>query len=639
MPTTTATKISLLQRWMGYQSDADDLALVQSQVTNAIADSYAFAVNGLQNIAATSLAVKIGAIIPAEGSTFTIGNAPTVYTIGLVPTLTTWRISPALVATAADNAVIRLINPVTAIVDQSCDRLLAMEDRIYNQALRMPHGNLYMINFMEASLEIKRLSNIIGLTLKPLAEQIWNPTAIAGWLASMMSPAVTPVISLPAFNYEDCILKVAPITSDTKPKNVAKGQIWNTITNPQTFEFDGWLWRGRTQGVNCGNFNIEIESTISHVAAGMIPTRIAGDNFAVGAGASASPLGLAIEYIRASIAYDNATGNKLKTSAVTAMIAVGVTNSSGTAGKWGKRAIANNNDSFQKPAAQTPPSGVPSDATEVWTDQAPPNFSTPETINDRRVASVDPVTSVPGAYLVNLAQPRDSVNLAVDTGAIAPALGVIFTIADAIAMPNSFLVNGLQAIGVSTLVVDTGSGSPLAGTTMTIGSDQTVYTIGSGATATSFPISPPLVVAAADNAVIQLRPDTQIYQVGAGATITNWLITPPLQRAVADNAVITIRGASLVRDDNRTTITAAGLTTNQGGKTSTVRKSTHVQGNLATGDYTYTSPASEPVYEYFEPLASFTRIGVCIRSVADAGQSLRVTGTVSGAYALTVAAN
>jgi hypothetical protein len=528
---------------------------------------------------------------------------------------------------------------IATIIDTSCDRLLAMETRIYDQALRVPHGNLYMINYVEMFLELKRLSNVLGLPLKPNAEQIWQPTAVGGWLAAMMSPAVTPFISLPAINFEDCILKVAPITSDTKPKNVAKGQIWNTITNPQTFEFDGWLWRGRTQGINCGNFNVEIESTISHGVAGLLATRISGDAFATGAGVSATPLGLVIENVRSAIAYDNVIGNNLKTSGVTGMVALGIINSGGSAGRWGKRLLANNNDTFEKPLSQSPPSGVNSQAVEVWTDQTPPNFSTPDAIDNRRVSTVDPVTAVPGTYQINASQAVGTVTLAVDTGSVAPALGTIFTIADATAIPGSYLVNGLQAIGVTTLVVDTGAVAPRQGTTFTIGSDQTVYTIGSGATTTSFPISPALVVAAADNAVISLQPDTQVYQVGAGATTTSWIIDPPLQRAAADNAVITIRGATLERDSNRTTIAAAGLTTNAGGKTTTLNRNTHIQGSLATGDYTYVSPSTENFYEYYEPITDYTKIGVCIRSVGAAGQGLKVTGTVAGAYALTLAAN
>jgi hypothetical protein len=526
-----------------------------------------------------------------------------------------------------------------AVIRTSCDRLLKMEDRIYNQALRVPHGNLYLLNFVEMTKELKRLSNILGLPLKPLAEQVWNESATASAIAAMLSPAVTPMISLPAFNFEDCILRVAPITSDTKPVNVAKGQIWNTVTNPQTFEFDGWVWRGRTQGINCGNFNIEFEETITHVAAGLIATRIAGDDFAAGVGASATPLGLAIDYVRSAIAYDNVIDNDLKTSGVTGMVAVGVINAGGTAGRWGKRLLANNNDTFQKPIAQSPPTGVNTQAVETWANQSPPDFSTPDTIDNRRVNNIDPVTAVPGAYLVNGSQGLGTVSLAVDTGSVAPALGTIFTIADAIAIPNSYLVNGLQAIGVSTLVVDTGTGAPQAGTQFTIGADQTVYTIGVGATTTSWSISPALVVAASDNAVITLLPDSQIYQVGAGATTTSWLINPPLQRAAADNAVITIRGASLERDSNLTVVTAAGLTTTSGGKTTVLNRNTHVQGNLATADYTYVSPATESVYEYFEPVTGYTKIGVCIRTVGDTGQSLRVTGTVAGAYSLTVPAN
>lgn len=568
MPLTTAQKKANIIRWLGYQSDTDDIALVTDKITNAIADA-----------------------------------------------------------------------DIALIIDQSCDRLLAMEDRIYNQALRVPHGNLYLINYVEMSLEIRRLMNILGLPYKANAEQVWQPTAVGGWIAAMMSPAVTPFISLPAINYEDCILKVSPITSDTKPKNVAKGQIWNTVTNPQTFEFDGWVWRGRSQGINCGNFNIDIESTITHSVAGLLATRISGDNFATGSGISATPLGLVIENVRSAIAYDNATGNNLKTSGVTGMVAIGVINSAGTAGRWGKRLLANNNDTFQKPLAQSPVAGVPSDVTETWTDQTPPDFTSPSTIDNRRTNTVNPVTSVPGSYLVNGAQSRGTVNLSVDTGSVAPALGTIFTIADATAIPGSYLVNGIQAIGTTTLVVDTGSVAPQAGTTMTIGADQTVYTIGSGATTTSFPISPALVVAAADNAVISLQPDTQVYQVGAGATTTSWIIDPPLQRAAADNAVITIRGGTLERDSKRTTITAAGITTNAGGKTAVMRRSTHVQGNLATGDFTYVSPNTETYYEYFENLGSYTKIGVCIKTVADAGQGLKVTGAVAGAYALTIAAN
>lgn len=559
---------SYVIRWLGYQSDTDDIANVVAKITAAIADTDMY-----------------------------------------------------------------------AVIRTSCDRLLNMEDRIYNQALRVPHGNLYMINYVEMSLEIRRLQNMLGLPHKSNAEQTWQPTAVGGWLAPIMSPAVTPFISLPAINFEDCILKVAPITSDTKPVNVAKGQIWNTVTNPQTFEFDGWLWRGRTQGVNCGNFNIEIASEISHSVAGLLATRISGDAFATGAGVSATPLGLVIENVRSAIAYDNVTGNNLKTSGVTGMVALGVINSGGSAGRWGKRLLANNNDTFEKPLAQSPPSGVNSSATEVWSDQTPPDFSTPDAIDNRRVNTIDPLTAVPGSYLINGNQAVGSGTLAVDTGSVAPALGTIFTIADATAIPGSYLVNGLQAIGVSTLVVDTGSVAPQAGTTMTIGSDQTVYTIGSGATTTSFPITPSLVVAAADNAVISLQPDNQVYQIGAGATTTSWVIDPPLQRAAVDNAVITIRGATLERDSNRTTITAAGLTTNAGGKTTTLNRNTHIQGNLATGDYSYVSPSTETFYEYFEPLTGYTKLGVCIRTVAAAGQGLKVTGTVAGAYALTIAAN
>lgn len=568
MPTTPAQKKANIIRWLGYQSDTDDIALVTDKITNAIADA-----------------------------------------------------------------------DIALIIDQSCDRLLAMEDRIYNQALRVPHGNLYLINYVEMSLEIRRLMNILGLPYKANAEQVWQPTAVGGWISAMLSPAVTPFISLPAINYEDCILKVAPITSDTKPKNVAKGQIWNTVTNPQTFEFDGWVWRGRSQGINCGNFNIDFESTITHSVSGLLANRISGDNFAAGSGISATPLGLVIENVRSAIAYDNAIGNNLKTSGVTGMVAIGVINSAGTAGRWGKRLLANNNDTFQKPLAQSPVAGVPSDVTETWTDQTLPDFTSPSTIDNRRTNSVNPVTAVPGAYLINGAQARGTVNLSVDTGSVAPALGTIFTIADATAIPGSYLVNGAQAIGVTTLVVDTGSVAPQAGTTFTIGADQTVYTIGSGATTTSFPISPALVVAAADNAVISLQPDTQVYQVGAGATTTSWIIDPPLQRAAADNAVITIRGGTLERDSRRTTITAAGITTNAGGKTAVMRRSTHVQGNLATGDFTYVSPNTETYYEYFEPLTGYSKIGLCIKTVADAGQGLKVTGTVAGAYALTIAAN
>jgi len=557
-------------RWLGYQSDADDIATVVAKITAAIADTDMY-----------------------------------------------------------------------AVIRTSCDRLLKMEERIYNQALRAPHGNLYMINYVEMSLEIRRLQNMLGLTYKANAEQTWQPTAVGGWLAPIMSPAVTPFISLPAINFEDCILRVAPITSDTKPVNVAKGQIWNTVTNPQTFEFDGWVWRGRTQGINCGNFNIDIESTITHASAGLIATRIAGNAFAAGAGISATPLGLVVEQVRSAIAYDNATGNKLNTSAVTGMVAIGITNAGASAGKWGKRLLANNSDTFQKPIAQSPPSGVDTRATETWTDQSPPNFDplNPDAIDNRRVNNIDPVTAVPGAYLVNGAQGLGTVNLAVDTGSVAPVLGTIFTIADATAIPGSYLVNGLQAIGVTTLVVDAGAVAPQAGTTFTIGADQTVYTVGSGATTTSWAISPALVVAAADNAVIRLLPDDQIYQVGAGATTTSWLIDPPLQRAAADNAVITIRGASLERDSNRTTITAAGLVTNAGGKTSVVQRNSHVQGNLATGDYTYVTPTTETFYEYYEVLTGFTNIGACIKTVAAADQSLKVTGAIAGSYALTIAAN
>lgn len=543
----------------------------------------------------------------------------------------------ALVTAAITAAIADADNAL--IIDQSCDRILAMETRIYDQALRVPHAPLYLLNFIEICKELKRLSNVLGLPLKPLAEQVWNETLTVSAIAAILSPAVTPFISLPAINFEDCILKVEPITSDTKPKNVAKGQIWNTITNPQTFEFDGWLWRGRTQGINCGNFNIEIESTIAHSVAGLLATRISGGAYAVGAGVSATPLGLVIENVRSAIAYDNATGNKMKTSAVTGMVAIGIINNAGTAGFWGKRLLANNNDTFEKPLSQSPPSGVNSQAVETWTDQSPPDFSTPDAIDNRRVNAVNPLTSVPGSYLVNGAQSRGIGTLTVDTGAIAPALGTIFTIADATAIPGSYLVNGAQAIGVSTLVVNTGAVAPQAGTTMTIGADQTVYTIGSGATTTSFPISPALVVAAANGAVISLQPDAQVYQVGAGATTTSWIITPPLQRAAADNAVITIRGATLDRDFNRTTITAAGLTTNAGGKTTILNRNTHIQGNLATGDYTYVSPATETFYEYFEGISTFPKIGVCIRTVADIGQGLKVTGTVGGAYALTLAAN
>ena len=559
---------SYVMRWLGYQSDPDDIAKVVEKITTAIADTDMY-----------------------------------------------------------------------AVIRTSCDRLLAMETRIYDQALRVPHGNLYLINHIEMSLEIRRLTNLLGLPHKANAEQTWQPTALGGWIAAMLSPAVTPFISLPSINYEDCILKVAPITSDTKPKNVAKGQIWNTVTNPQTFEFDGWLWRGRTQGVNCGNFNIDFESTISHSVAGLLATRISGDAFAAGSGISATPLGLVIENVRSAIAYDNATGNNLKSSGVTGTVSIGVINNAGSAGKWGKRLLANNNDTFQKPLAQSPVAGVPSDVTETWTDQTPPDLSSPDAIDNRRVNTVNPVTSVPGAYLINGAQSRGTVNLSIDTGSVAPALGTIFTIADATAIPGSYLVNGAQAIGVATLVVDTGSVAPRAGTTFTIGADQTVYTIGSGATTTSFPISPALVVAAPDNAVISLQPDTQVYQVGAGATTTSWIIDPPLQRAAADNAAITIRGGTLERDSRRTTITAAGITTNAGGKTAVMRRSTHVQGNLATGDFTYVSPNTENYYEYFEPLTGFTKIGACIKTVANAGQGLKVTGAISGQYALTIAAN
>jgi hypothetical protein len=570
MTTTAAQKKANVIRWLGYQSDTDDIALVTAAITAAIAD--------------------------------------------------------------ADNAL---------IIDQSVDRLLAMEIRIYDQALRVPHGPLYMINYVEMHLELGRLTNMLGLPHKSNAVQTWLPTAVGGWLAAILSPAVTPFISLPAINFEDCILKVAPITSDTKPKNVAKGQIWNTITNPQTFEFDGWLWRGRTQGINCGNFNIEIESTIAHSVAGMLATRISGGAYAVGAGVSVSPLGLVIENVRSAIAYDNATGNKLKTSGVTGMVAIGIINNAGTAGFWGKRLLANNNDTFEKPLSQSPPSGVNSQAVETWTDQSPPDFSAPDAIDNRRVNSINPLTAVPGAYLINGAQSRGVGTITVDTGAIAPALGAIFTIPDPVGtIPGTYLVNGLQAIGVSTLVVDSGGGTaPQAGTTMTIGADQTVYTIGSGATTTSWPIVPALVVAAADNANISLQPDATVYQVGAGATTTSWIINPVLQRSVPDNASILIRGATLERDSNRTTITAAGLTTNAGGKTTILNRNTHVQGNLATGDVTYVSPATETFYEYFEPIATFPKIGVCIRTVADAGQGLKVTGTVGGAYALTLAAN
>lgn len=571
MTTTTDDKIGYTTRWLGYQSNASDIADVTSAVNAAIADT-----------------------------------------------------------------------KLVKVVDAMFDRLLAMEMRIYDQALRVPHGNLYLLNFVEMVKELRRLSNILGLPLKSNAEQVLNETATAAAIAAMLSPAVTPFISLPSINYEDCILKVAPITSDTKPKNVAKGQIWNTVTNPQTFEFDGWLWRGRTQGVNCGNFNIEIASEISHSVAGLLATRIAGDTFAAGAGISATPLGLVIENVRSAIAYDNTIGNKLNTSAVTGMVAIGVVNSGASAGKWGKRLLASNQDSFQKPISQSPPTGVPTDAQETWTDQSPPNFSStdPTAINNRRISAIDPVTSVPGSYQTSSAQPVGTLNLAVDTGSVAPAQGCFFTFTET--LPSGYLVNGLQAIGVSTLVVDSGSGTaPQAGTTFTIGSDQNIYTIGTGATTTSWSISPPLIVAAADNAVITLIPDDQIYTIGAGATTTSWLIDPPLQRAVPDNAPIVIRGASLARDDRRLTVTSAGLTTNQGGKTTVVRRSSWAQGEGATGDYTYVSPATENYYEYYENLSagSFTKIGVCIRTVADAGQGLKVTGTVSGAYALTIAAN
>jgi hypothetical protein len=97
----------------------------------------------------------------------------------------------------------------------------------------------------------------------------------------------------------------------------------------------------------------------------------------------------------------------------------------------------------------------------------------------------------------------------------------------------------------------------------------------------------------------------------------------------------------LARDDRQTTTTAAGLVIAQGGKTVTLQRSSWNQGEQATGDYTYVSPATESFYDYFENLSSgsFTKIGVCIRTVADAGQGLKVTGTVCGAYALTIAAN
>ena len=66
-------------------------------------------------------------------------------------------------------------------------------------------------------------------------------------------------------------------------------------------------------------------------------------------------------------------------------------------------------------------------------------------------------------------------------------------------------VNGLKAIGVTTLVVQGSTTAPPTGTTFLIGSDTTVYTTLAGSTVTSWNLNQGLVVAAADDAVIDVR--------------------------------------------------------------------------------------------------------------------------------------
>ncbi|MFN8994487.1 MAG: hypothetical protein ACK5X3_12620 [Pseudomonadota bacterium] len=128
MPTTPAQKKANIIRWLGYQSDTEDIALVTNKITAAIADT-----------------------------------------------------------------------DIALIIDQSCDRLLAMETRIYDQALRVPHGNLYLINYVEMSLEIRRLMNILGLPYKANAEQVWQSS---GAFQTFISASLTWVE--PVSGADDC---------------------------------------------------------------------------------------------------------------------------------------------------------------------------------------------------------------------------------------------------------------------------------------------------------------------------------------------------------------------------------------------------------------------------------------------------
>lgn len=428
-------------------------------------------------------------------------------------------------------------------------QLEAIEERIWSQAVVIPHVKLYFISIIEGWRLVQQISRVLALPVRSGAELIWQ-TNLLSPLVAVASPAETPIVSLPARNLEYCEVVTCPSEADTPPRYPAVGQLWREKSQNATWRWDGLWWRGVSAGVNHWHENIAIEKTIT-LASATLTVRQKGSPFPkVGADI---PVGYCIEQVRTAIAYDNVRSNSKIGSGVTGTIGVGIVKVDETAGRSGRKLQANT-DTFQKPGAQSPPTGVSTGLTEVWTDQIPPDVNNPD--NNRTLGPSN--TAQPGAYLIN----------------------------------------GLQAIGTQVLAVDTGAVAPAAGTVFTIGTDQTLYTVLGGATLTSWPITPGLVVAAADNAVVAIR--------GAGISVVN-------------NTRTTVSSAAAG---------AAGTITNAGGKTATINRNTREQASLATSDFSHVTTAND-IYEYFYPLTGFDNFGVEILAVGKDGETCLVAGRVN----------
>lgn len=429
-------------------------------------------------------------------------------------------------------------------------QLEAIEERIWKQALVVPHIKMYFINIIEGKRILEQISRLLGLPLRQGAEMIWQSQLLVP-LTAVASPAETPFVSLPARNFEYCDLVECPIECDTPPKFPSPGQIWRDTAAKLSWKWDGKWWRGISAGLNAWHENIAFEKTITLTSAATV-VRIKGSTFPQFGGKN--PEGFCVEQVRSAIAYDNARTNSKAGSGVTGLIAVGIVNTAETLGRSGRK-LQSNIDSFAKPGAQSPPTGVSTALTEVWTDQVPPDINNPD--SQRTFGSTN--TAVPGAYLIN----------------------------------------GAQAAGIQVLSVDTGSVAPQAGTVFTIAGDQTFYTVLGGATTTSWPISPPLAFAAADNAVISVR--------GSGGAASN-------------NVRTTVASAAAG---------AAGTTTNAGGKTTTINRNTRDMAALATSDYSFVSNPND-IYEYFwGDLTSFNNFGVEIHAVGKDTETCLITGRVN----------